>query len=343
MAVTPPQAWIDFVGYGANEVSEEALGFASLQYQRVSPEFLSLTNGRKPTILKTYEGDDAVNAAALTPNYTPIEAKPIIRARSTATASANPSSTRDLHFSLPCAENPTPIALSVSTTTQQNGKHHEINGGGGDLLLQWGHNKRSRRSRSEIRAAGDNPSTTNGKRTIKIRRRPTAEKVMPPPPPPCGSYTRGANLRPCLPSRDPPLFHHRAVEDRSSGHPRSEKRSPPSPPQRAMSTEAKPPPPPDLDPAAEKAHQEPLEWPRIYISLSRKEKEEDFLAMKGTKIPQRPKKRAKNIDKTLQYCFPGMWLSDLTRGRYEVREKKCVKKRRRGLKGMESIMDSDSD
>jgi hypothetical protein len=28
----------------------------------------------------------------------------------------------------------------------------------------------------------------------------------------------------------------------------------------------------------------------------------------------------------LQFVFPGMWLSDLTRGRYEVREKKCVKK-----------------
>ncbi|XP_020266610.1 uncharacterized protein LOC109842109 [Asparagus officinalis] len=85
-----------------------------------------------------------------------------------------------------------------------------------------------------------------------------------------------------------------------------------------------------------------LEWPRIYVSLSRKEKEDDFLAMKGTKLPQRPKKRAKNIDKSLQYVFPGMWLSDLTRGRYEVREKKCVKKKRRGLKGMES-MDSDSE
>lgn len=28
----------------------------------------------------------------------------------------------------------------------------------------------------------------------------------------------------------------------------------------------------------------------------------------------------------LQYCFPGMWLSDLTKSRYEVREKKSVKK-----------------
>lgn len=45
---------------------------------------------------------------------------------------------------------------------------------------------------------------------------------------------------------------------------------------------------------------EVVEWPRIYVSLSRKEKEDDFLAMKGTKLPQRPKKRAKHIDRTLQ-------------------------------------------
>lgn len=45
---------------------------------------------------------------------------------------------------------------------------------------------------------------------------------------------------------------------------------------------------------------EVIEWPRIFVSLSRKEKEDDFLAMKGTKLPQRPKKRAKNIDRTLQ-------------------------------------------
>ncbi|OAO99150.1 hypothetical protein AXX17_AT4G23770 [Arabidopsis thaliana] len=91
----------------------------------------------------------------------------------------------------------------------------------------------------------------------------------------------------------------------------------------------------------EKATQE---WPRIYIALSRKEKEEDFLVMKGTKLPHRPRKRAKNIDKALQFCFPGMWLSDLTKNRYEVREKKNVKKqqKRRGLKGMEN-MDTDSE
>ncbi|ONK79278.1 uncharacterized protein A4U43_C01F4750 [Asparagus officinalis] len=160
----------------------------------------------------------------------------------------------------------------------------------------------------------------------------------------------------------------RTVEEKSNGHPRSDKRSPPSPPEKSpahnngkngrpatglgWSGDAS-----ETSVAIEKAaaaaavgagsgnhgrSMRPFEWPRIYISLSRKEKEDDFLAMKGTKLPQRPKKRAKNIDKNLQYVFPGMWLSDLTRGRYEVREKRCVKKKRRGLKGMES-MDSDSE
>ncbi|CAD6271264.1 unnamed protein product [Miscanthus lutarioriparius] len=87
-----------------------------------------------------------------------------------------------------------------------------------------------------------------------------------------------------------------------------------------------------------------LEVPRIYTTLSRKEKEDDFMAMKGTKLPQRPKRRPKNVEKTINAICPGMWLTDVTRSRYEVREKKCPKKQQknRGLKGMES-MDSDSD
>lgn len=50
-------------------------------------------------------------------------------------------------------------------------------------------------------------------------------------------------------------------------------------------------------------------WPRIYIPLTRKEKEEDFLAMKGTKLPHRPKKRPKAIDRLLQvFLFPDLIL-----------------------------------
>jgi hypothetical protein len=48
----------------------------------------------------------------------------------------------------------------------------------------------------------------------------------------------------------------------------------------------------------EKLGVERFELSLIYISLSRKEKDDDFLAMKGTKLPQRPKKMAKNVDKT---------------------------------------------
>uniref|UniRef100_A0A5B6Z7K3 Uncharacterized protein n=1 Tax=Davidia involucrata TaxID=16924 RepID=A0A5B6Z7K3_DAVIN len=42
-----------------------------------------------------------------------------------------------------------------------------------------------------------------------------------------------------------------------------------------------------------------LVWPKLYITLSSKEKEEDFMAMKGCKLPQRPKKRAKIIQRSL--------------------------------------------
>ncbi|CAN1791135.1 hypothetical protein LINPERHAP1_LOCUS19147, partial [Linum perenne] len=84
-------------------------------------------------------------------------------------------------------------------------------------------------------------------------------------------------------------------------------------------------------------------WPKLYISLSSKEKEEDFLAMKGCKLPQRPKKRAKIIQRTILAVCPGAWLSDMCQERYEVREKKSSKKRPTGLKAMGSMDHSDSE
>lgn len=50
-------------------------------------------------------------------------------------------------------------------------------------------------------------------------------------------------------------------------------------------------------------------WPKLYIALSNKEKEEDFLAMKGCKPPQRPKKRAKIIQRSLlvSYANKDLW------------------------------------
>lgn len=84
-------------------------------------------------------------------------------------------------------------------------------------------------------------------------------------------------------------------------------------------------------------------WPpKFVIALTNKEKEEDFMAIKGSKLPQRPKKRAKFIQRTLNLISPGAWLCDLSLERYEVREKKVSKKRPRGLKAMGS-MESDSE
>ncbi|KAL6958176.1 hypothetical protein U1Q18_048522 [Sarracenia purpurea var. burkii] len=71
----------------------------------------------------------------------------------------------------------------------------------------------------------------------------------------------------------------------------------------------------------------PAVWPpKFVIALTNKEKEEDFIAFKGSKLPQRPKKRAKFIQRTLNLVSPGAWLCDLTLERYEVREKKISKK-----------------
>ncbi|KAF5206897.1 putative Serine/Threonine-kinase [Thalictrum thalictroides] len=86
----------------------------------------------------------------------------------------------------------------------------------------------------------------------------------------------------------------------------------------------------------------PVWLPKFVIALTNKEKEEDFMAIKGSKLPQRPKKRAKFVQRTLNLVSPGAWLCDLTLERYEVREKKISKKRPRGLKAMGN-MDSDSD
>ncbi|CAN6332136.1 unnamed protein product [Urochloa humidicola] len=252
-----------------------------------------------------------------------------------------------------------------------------------ELLLNWGQNKRSRGRRDGASSSGAGASPLRGRQpggAAKIQRRspsPADKLMMPPPSGP--SYTRGSNLRSASPL--PPRFgagigtssdahhgrggalpHHSrsAAEERAAGgksaagkRQASEKAAAGLGPVMGLGV-------PDA-----KAQQQQggsgsgsqqqqgsssskpapkLELPRIYTTLSRKEKEEDFLAMKGTKLPQRPKRRPKNVEKAVNFVCPGTWLSDVTRSRYEVREKKCPKKQQkhRGLKGMES-MDSDSD
>lgn len=353
-----------------------------MRYQRLSPDCLPLGNGggggggavpRKQASRSSFIRDDDAPAVATDGSRlasylaaSPHESKPL-RARapqpaplSSASAGRSPAREHAHHHTSDSSDTASPSSTG---------------GGGavvGDVLLQWGHNKRSRCRRDSATAApsAQRRQSAVGGGGVKIQRRASApaEKLMPPPPTAAGSYTRGSNLRSAssFPSRasastsaaaagshhPPHHHHHRSVEERSA-----QKRSSPDKGHKSSSAmdavlhmesnnyhhhHDSPLTSNGAATAGEKLGVERFELPRIYISLSRKEKEDDFLAMKGTKLPQRPKKRAKNVDKTLQFVFPGMWLSDLTKGRYEVREKKCVKKKRRGLKGMES-MDSDSE
>ncbi|ERN04006.1 hypothetical protein AMTRI_Chr13g118220 [Amborella trichopoda] len=60
-------------------------------------------------------------------------------------------------------------------------------------------------------------------------------------------------------------------------------------------------------------------WPKIDLQLSRKEKEDDFLAM-GGRLALRPKKRPKYIQKKIDRLLPGGWLPDVNPNTYEVHE-----------------------
>ncbi|KAH9306059.1 hypothetical protein KI387_010463, partial [Taxus chinensis] len=67
-------------------------------------------------------------------------------------------------------------------------------------------------------------------------------------------------------------------------------------------------------------------WPKVHLTLSLSLIEEDFLAIKGSKLPLKPKKRLKSIQRAVHNASPGGWLNDISQERYEVREKKCLKK-----------------
>ncbi|PIN02540.1 hypothetical protein CDL12_24940 [Handroanthus impetiginosus] len=58
----------------------------------------------------------------------------------------------------------------------------------------------------------------------------------------------------------------------------------------------------------------------IAVALSKDEIEEDIFALTGSKPARRPKKRAKNIQKQVDFVFPGLWLVSITKDSYKVSE-----------------------
>ncbi|CAD6332906.1 unnamed protein product [Miscanthus lutarioriparius] len=256
--------------------------------------------------------------------------------------------------------------------------------GAGELLLQWGQNKRMRCRRDSASASPQRRQAGGGKIQRRSSSPAADKLMPPPSAAPYTRASNLRSASPLPPrsasgSGSSGDAHHarphhpfRSAEDRAAGKfsaaavaaARAEKQRAVSPhkvgPGSVMGLGV-----PDPKPqqqynqggsgsgsgqqagAAAGASSKPapkLEVPRIYTTLSRKEKEDDFMAMKGTKLPQRPKRRPKNVEKTINAICPGMWLTDVIRSRYEVREKKCPKKQQknRGLKGME-LESSDSD
>ncbi|KAI9182726.1 hypothetical protein LWI28_028267 [Acer negundo] len=63
------------------------------------------------------------------------------------------------------------------------------------------------------------------------------------------------------------------------------------------------------------------EKPKFSISLTKEEIEEDFLAMTGSKPPRKAQKRARSVQKQLDYVFPGLWLDSITPDSYRLKER----------------------
>uniref|UniRef100_A0ACD5TZY5 Uncharacterized protein n=1 Tax=Avena sativa TaxID=4498 RepID=A0ACD5TZY5_AVESA len=224
----------------------------------------------------------------------------------------------------------------------------------------------------------ETPAQARRRASLKIQRRnaaaaaaaASAEKLMPPPGARGGPVIRAASSlqpRPAAAAAADALYgrttvalqHHRSAEEPRAGdpHPSARQQQQQQRPHRQATEKEKgkaplvPEPPKQPQPqqqqqAAGAGELQKLvvaarpEMPRIVTALTRKEKEEDFLAMKGTKLPPRPKKRNKAVEKAVCQICPGQWLSDVSRARYMVREKKSRKQKRGG--GLKA-MDSDSD
>uniref|UniRef100_A0A1J3I8D9 DUF1639 family protein n=1 Tax=Noccaea caerulescens TaxID=107243 RepID=A0A1J3I8D9_NOCCA len=58
--------------------------------------------------------------------------------------------------------------------------------------------------------------------------------------------------------------------------------------------------------------------PRLTISLSKMEIDEDIYSLTGLKPSRRPKKRANNVQKQLDVLFPGLWMGNVSSDAYKV-------------------------
>ncbi|CAO2183213.1 unnamed protein product [Urochloa humidicola] len=57
------------------------------------------------------------------------------------------------------------------------------------------------------------------------------------------------------------------------------------------------------------------------IALSKEEIAEDFVAIRGSRPPRRPKKRPRTVQRQLDLLYPGLCLADVTPGSYKIEER----------------------
>ncbi|KAF8396010.1 hypothetical protein HHK36_017621 [Tetracentron sinense] len=178
-----------------------------------------------------------------------------------------------------------------------------------DFLLQWGNRKRLRCVKIKEEDISEKSDGAGRKKTTSRvdRRVVTAEKEAPPLQPNCLNR-----------NSDEATLRLSASENGKSSSPEKEDRYYTTRGSLSFDDNGKI----FIDAGGDRG----IVWPKLFVSLSSKEKEEDFMAIKGCKLPQRPKKRAKFIQRSLLLVSPGAWLSDLCQERYEVREKKTSKK-----------------
>ncbi|KAE9605698.1 hypothetical protein Lal_00025083 [Lupinus albus] len=82
---------------------------------------------------------------------------------------------------------------------------------------------------------------------------------------------------------------------------------------------------------------------KFSLTLTKKEIEEDFLAMTGHKPPKKPTKRPKAVQKQMDDLYPGLWLTEINADSYKVHEAPESGKARKGKGKMHHLFDSDEE